>query len=212
MTAIYRQGESSGGGKRKPKVGARKTENGVELMWNGKDWVKAPNHGKKEDKPTPTQNRPKRPTGATGGRGGSFYTVSGIKYDRNTGRPVVVPQNRQPVQAQDRTKKDTESEVRTLTNNNRGGSGSGSSGSSGGSSSSSSGSSSTPRRRPTGQGSQGFRMKADLGKLLKKDKTESNPAKPKSRLEKALSNVGKWEEPKPKRKPNKRNRDKWVNR
>jgi len=30
-------------------------------------------------------------------------------------------------------------------------------------------------------------MKADLGKLLKKDKTESKPAKPKSRLEKALS-------------------------
>ena len=63
----------------------------------------------------------------------------------------------------------------------------GSSGSSGSSSSSSSGSSSTPQRKPTGQGSQGFRMKADLGKLLKKDKTESKPAKSKSRLEKALS-------------------------
>ena len=52
MVAIFRQGESSGGG-RKPKVGARKTENGVELMWNGKGWVKAPNHGK--NKPTPSR-------------------------------------------------------------------------------------------------------------------------------------------------------------
>ena len=102
MVAIFRQGE----GGRKPKVGARKTENGVEKMWNGKDWVKAPNHGKKEEKPTPTQNKPKRPTGATGGRGGSFYTVNGIKYDRSTGRPIIVPKNRQPVKAQDRTKKD----------------------------------------------------------------------------------------------------------
>ena len=57
MVAIYRQGESSGGGGRKPKVGARKTENGVELMWNGKGWVKAPNHGKKETTPSRPINR-----------------------------------------------------------------------------------------------------------------------------------------------------------
>ena len=106
MVAIYRQGESSGGGQRKPKTGARKTVNGKEMMWNGSKWVPAPNYGgKKENKPTPTQNKPKRPAGATGGRGGSTYTVNGITYDRKTGRPIIVPKNRQPVKAKDRTPK-----------------------------------------------------------------------------------------------------------
>ena len=86
-----------------------------------------------------------------------------------------------------------------------GGSSSGSSGSSGGSSSSSN-SSSTPTRRPTGQGSQGFRKgDQDLGKAtgIKASGSKTEPAKPKSRLEKALSGIGKWEEPKEKPKRNK---------
>jgi len=79
--------------------------------------------------------------------------------------------------------KKPESEVRTLTNNNR---------DRGGDRNNQAPPTpernQTPPRRPTGQGSQGFRMKADLGKLLKdKPKTESKPDKPKSRLEKALA-------------------------
>lgn len=102
MPAIYRQGESG----RKPKVGARKIINGKEMMWNGNEYVPAPNHGgKKKTTPKPTQNTPNRPKGATGGRGGSFYTVNGITYDRKTGRPIIVPKNRQPVKAKDNTKK-----------------------------------------------------------------------------------------------------------
>ena len=38
-------------------------------------------------------------------RGGSTYTVNGITYDRKTGRPIIVPKNRQPVKAKDRTPK-----------------------------------------------------------------------------------------------------------
>ena len=103
MPAIYRQGESG----RKPKVGARKIINGKEMMWNGNKYVPAPNHGgKKKTTPKPTQNTPNRPKSATGGRGGSFYTVNGITYDRKTGRPIIVPKNRQPVKAKDNTKKD----------------------------------------------------------------------------------------------------------
>ena len=154
---------------------------------------------KDKEKPTTTTSGPKRQPGATGGRGKgtSTYKVSGITYDSATGRPVVVPKNRQPVQAQDRTQKDPPA--------GGGGSSSGSSGSSGGSSSSSN-SSSTPTRRPTGQGSQGFRKgDQDLGKAtgIKASGSKTEPAKPKSRLEKALSGIGKWEEPKEKPKRNK---------
>ena len=107
MVAIYRQGESSGGG-RKPKTGARKTVNGKEMMWNGSKWVSAPNHSKKDTSAAQAEmdkRRYVRPRGATGGRGGSFYTVNGITYDRKTGRPIIVPKNRQPVKAKDRTPK-----------------------------------------------------------------------------------------------------------
>jgi hypothetical protein len=63
------------------------------------------------------------------------------------------------------------------------------------SSTSNSSSSSTPtRRKPTGQGSQGFRMKANLGSLLtssssskpKTSKPTPSPSKPKNRLADAL--------------------------
>ena len=167
MVAIFRQGESSGGG-RKPKVGARRTKNGVEQMWNGRDWVKAPNHGKKETSAAQAEmdkRRYVRPRGATGGRGGSFYTVNGITYDRKTGRPIIVPKNRQPVKAQDRTKKDPPAPP------------SGSNTSSSSSSGSSNGSSSTPRRngfgvRTPASGGTGHRARPpELREADKKKKT-----------------------------------------
>lgn len=77
------------------------------------------------------------------------------------------------------------------------GSSSGSSGSSGGSSSSSSGSFSTPQRKPETRPS---------SETHKKPPTAPPPVekpKPKSRLEKALSGIKKWEEPKEKAKRNK---------
>ena len=177
MSAIWRQGE-------KLKPGARRIRNGKEEMWNGKEWGPAPNHnGKKEEKPTPTQNKPKRLAGSTGGRGGSFYTVAGITYDRKTGRPVLVPKNRQPVKAQDNTKKDTPPTPTPPPS-----------------------SSDSERKPKTGQGSQGFREgDKDLGKAtgIRASGSKTEPAKPKSRLEKALSGIGKWEEPKEKAKRNK---------
>ena len=142
---------------------------------------------KTETTTTSSSRGPKRKPGATGGRGRgtSTYTVSGITYDSKTGRPVVVPKNRQPVKAQDNTKKDPPA--------GGGGSSSGSSGSSGGSSSSSSGSSSTPRRNGAG-------VKTPLsGGAGGTRPTGPGPKeKSKSRLEKALSGIGKWEEPKKK--------------
>lgn len=131
-----------------------------------------------------------------------------VKLGEGPNRDPKIKKVKYPVTVGTATEKKTESEKKpepdkkppsSITGNNRGGSSSGSSGSSGSSSSSSSGSSSTPQRKPTGQGSQGFRMKADLGKLLKKDKTESKPAKSKSRLEKALS----WAS-------DKKNKDAWM--
>jgi len=113
---------------------------------------------------------------------GDTYIVGGITYSRKTGRPIKVPENRQPVQAQDRTKKKPESEVRTITDRNRGGGGD-----------------RTPDRTPPRNNSaptpprrsaatRGYTMKTDLSKLLKdKPKTESPKPKPKSRLEKALA-------------------------
>lgn len=79
-----------------------------------------------------------------------------------------------------------------------GGSSSGSSGSSGSSSSSSSGSSTPPRRNGAG-------VKTPLsGGAGGTRPTGPGPKeKPKSRLEKALSGIGKWEEPKEKSKRNK---------
>jgi len=145
---------------------------------------------KTEDKKTETTNtsnpRSKDSKGDT-------YTVGGITYSRKTGRPIKVPQNRKPVEAQDRTKKDTTSDSgggdrtpdRTPPRNQSGSSDSGN----------------KPKPKPKGQGSQGFRKgDKDLGKAtgIRASGSKTEPAKPKSRLEKALSGIGKWEEPKKK--------------
>jgi len=77
--------------------------------------------------------------------------------------------------------------VSTVTNNNRGGGGGGGDRTPDRTPPRSDRTPTPPRRKPTGQGSQGFRMKADLGKLLKDKPTTTEKTKPKSRLEKALS-------------------------
>jgi hypothetical protein len=129
------------------------------------------------------------------------------KHGNRNAQPEKKPEPEKKLQLEKtpEPEKKPDSEIRTLTNNNRGGSNSGSSDSSGSSSSSSSGSSSSPRR-PTGQGSQGFRKgDKDLGKAtgIRASGSKTETAKPKSRLEKALSGIGKWEEPKEKPKRNK---------
>jgi len=121
--------------------------------------------------------------------------IKKVKYPVTVG--TATEKKTEPEKKQEPEKK-PEAEVRTLTNNNRGGGGGG-------------GDrtpdrtppradrSPNPPRRPTGQGSQGFRMKADLGKLLKKDEKTKTESKPKSRLEKALS----WAS-------DKKNKDAWM--
>ena len=184
----------------KPKAGEDKNMNLTAWRENNKSGTNSIT-GQKTDKKktettTTTSSGPKnRPEGATGGRGRgtSTYTVAGITYDTKTGRPVVVPKNRQPVKAQDRTKKDTTSD-----------SGGGNNTPAPNPPRNQSGSSDSGRKPKPGQGSQGFRKgDKDLGKATGIKATGSKPDKPKSRLEKALSGIGKWEEPKEKPKRNK---------
>ena len=125
----------------------------------------------KEKPTTPTSGPKTRPAGATGGRGRgtSTYTVAGITYDSKTGRPVVVPKNRRPVQAQDNTKKDPPA--------GGGGSSDSSSSSSSGSQSSSSNSGRQRETRPS----------SETHKTPPTAPPKLETPKPKSRLEKALS-------------------------
>lgn len=103
-------------------------------------------------------------------------------------------------------KKKTEtSSVTSSSSSSSSGGGGSSSGSRGGSSGSSGGSSSSSDRSPTPPRRNGAGVKTPLSggaggtrPTGPGPKTESKPAKPKSRLEKALSGIGKWEEPKKK--------------
>jgi len=179
---------------RKPKVGdTKKDGKGRTLVYTGKGWkLKSSLEGKDS-----ALNRYRTPSGQPTGSRRNWRNGQGAQSNK----PSEGDRSTWP------TKKTT-----TTSSGSSSGSSSGTTNTSGGSSSSSSSSSSTTRRKPTGQGSRGFTMKRDLGKELKISTSGKTESKPKSRLDKALSNVGKWEEPKTKRKPNKKNRDKWVNR
>lgn len=90
----------------------------------------------------------------------------------------------------------------SITGNNRGGGGGGSSDSSGSSSSSSSSSSSGSSTPPRRNGA-GVKTPLSGGAGGTRPTGPGPNQKPKSRLEKALSGIGKWEEPKEKPKRNK---------
>ena len=169
----------------KPKRGeTKKDDKGRTLIYTGKKWVLKSSLDNKDS----AINRYRTPSGRPQGTTRNWRDGYGAKSDK-------------PSEGDRSTwskKKDTED---TTPQSSSGGSDGGNNrnGSSGGSSGGSNNTSPPPRSRPTGQGSKGFRMKADLSKLLKKDKTESKPKKPKSRLDKALS----WA-------ADKKNKDAWM--
>jgi len=126
-----------------------------------------------------------------------------VKLDKGSSGGSNIRKVKYPVQVgKVEEKKPTTTSSSSSSSSGGGGSSSGSrggsSGSSGGSSSSSDRSPTPPRRNGAGvktplSGGAGGTRPTGPG-----PKTESKPAKPKSRLEKALSGIGKWEEPKKK--------------
>ena len=151
-----------------------------------------------------TGEKGKKPINRSHGGAGADWSKLMTKKSTSADEKPPEPEKKQ------KPEKKTESEVRTLTNNNRNNGGGGGGNNTTPNRPPRNNSAPTPPKRPTGQGSQGFRMKRDLGKELKISTPGKTESKPKSRLEKATSGIGKWKEPeKKKRTPNKNNRSKW---
>ena len=104
------------------KIGTTKTVNGQKKRWNGRRWVpvgsrsttrtprnSAPGTGRSRASRS-TTTRTSNPTTRTPRQAmnadlDSSYRVLGITYDRSTGRPIDVPENRRPVVAKTPPKK-----------------------------------------------------------------------------------------------------------